>query len=51
LPKHVGIAGEEEFRLEFHWLAEFDSLQYAGANEVAFGPGDHGIGNDPMTAM
>ena len=39
--EEIGIADEEEFRLEFHWLAEFDSLQCAGANEVTFGPDAH----------
>jgi len=33
----VGVADEEEFCLEFHWLTEFEFIDGAGADEVALG--------------
>jgi len=35
--EEVGVADEEEFRLEFYWFAEMDSLECASADEIAFG--------------
>ena len=39
--EEVGVTDEEEFRVEFDRLAEFDSLHRAGADEIAFGPDAH----------